>query len=521
MKTSKLMLAIFSSVAFLGATTVKAATVVPVTDYTTLNTCLSVDDNVCKLSNDITATDNILFGEHPVTIDLNGYTLDMGTKNISSIDNKTAKLTIIDSGTTGTITSTAHRTLFVSVGGNLDVEDGTIINNARNGIAIDAISDGTETHVKVGAKALLKGGFGISIDYMTGNDTTGDGAIVDFYGSIETFTPSSYNDEGHIGINVNGRLKATTGSVPVINIYEGSSIKAPHGTCPTCSDNANDSPAIYGAGYAIWNIYGGTITGDEALSIKSGKFNITGGKLNATGAYIDPATSYGSGSESTGAAISITNNNAYARNVSLTISGGAVTSTNGSAIYESDTQNQQGNAVTSLSITGGSFTSSDSKDTVYSKNNTGFITGGIYNVSPATAYVIDTKVVEEQDGLYYVGTKHDINLTSVTGGVITSSLAQAINGEIVTITVTPATGYQLNTMTGVTFTKVNDTTYTFVMPNEDVTLVPEFSLIPAKATSTETPTNPDTLDNTIVYLMIAGISLTIICTMLFMKKHVN
>lgn len=91
---------------------------------------------------------------------------------------------------------------------------------------------------------------------------------------------------------------------------------------------------------------------------------------------------------------------------------------------------------------------------------------------------------------------HIINYASIEGGTI-SGLSYGYDGDTVTLTVTPDTGYILSgspvvyktaSMDGVVVTKVSDTTYTFVMPNTDVTVTGIF----ARAYSVSIACSPST-----------------------------
>ena len=113
-------------------------------------------------------------------------------------------------------------------------------------------------------------------------------------------------------------------------VYDGATLTGYEGN----SGNANydDGPAVYAAGYGQWIIEdGATLTGGEALNIKSGQFTINGGQFTANGKYFDPATSWGNGTEATGAAVSVTYHKSYAGNVEIEISNGEFTSANGYA----------------------------------------------------------------------------------------------------------------------------------------------------------------------------------------------
>lgn len=77
-----------------------------------------------------------------------------------------------------------------------------------------------------------------------------------------------------------------------------------------------------------------------------------------------------------------------------------------------------------------------------------------------------------------------ITLTAATNGTLSASAATALPGEIITITAVPDEDYILksirvtkgagSTASEVTVTKINNTTYRFVMPNGDVTIAATF-----------------------------------------------
>gem|GEM_PF-4164296 len=77
--------------------------------------------------------------------------------------------------------------------------------------------------------------------------------------------------------------------------------------------------------------------------------------------------------------------------------------------------------------------------------------------------------------------EYDITIaTDIANGTVEASPTSAAAGDPVTLTVTPAGGYELETLTvkngetDVTTTKVNDTTYTFTMPAANVTVTATF-----------------------------------------------
>ena len=125
------------------------------------------------------------------------------------------------------------------------------------------------------------------------------------------------------------------------------------------------------------------------------------------------------------------------------------------------------------------------------------------NVSPAEGYMLDTLSVTDASGnsvtvennqftmpasavsvsaTFKEATPHKINIGASENGSVTADLSEATVGTTVTLTVTPADDYRLSAVTvndgAVEVTKVNDTTYTFVMPDADVTVNATFEKIP-------------------------------------------
>ena len=240
----------------------------------------------------------------------------------------------------------------------------------------------------VGENVVLEGYSGVLLD-KNGNNTS--------YGTVVTINGTIHGkkDAGGYGspsISVNGTINATEGNVPKITIASTAEITSERGDSQ--NNNKAASAGVYAAGYAEWEIEDGAkLSGNDVLSIKSGKFTIKGGTFTADGPFIDPAEAFNNGTESTGAAISITNNNSYARNVELTVEGGTFTSLNGYALYESDTAANQGNALKvggTFEVLGGAF--SGKAGAVSSKHGEKFISGGHFTFNPG-AYLAKDKMV--------------------------------------------------------------------------------------------------------------------------------
>ena len=82
---------------------------------------------------------------------------------------------------------------------------------------------------------------------------------------------------------------------------------------------------------------------------------------------------------------------------------------------------------------------------------------------------------------YTAPQSYSITLNYSTGGTISADKQTAAEGETVTITIEPASGYTLATLTGATFNETVDPellTYTFTMPAEEVTISATFNAVP-------------------------------------------
>ena len=83
--------------------------------------------------------------------------------------------------------------------------------------------------------------------------------------------------------------------------------------------------------------------------------------------------------------------------------------------------------------------------------------------------------------LYRLKRSYTVTRNNPSNGTLTSDMSNAASGTTVTLTVTPSSGYELNTLTittdgggTVTPTKVDETHYTFTMPKDNVTVEATF-----------------------------------------------
>ena len=273
--------------------------------------------------------------------------------------------------------------------------------------------------ISIGPDVTLKGWAGIFIN-RTDSNNHGYGISVEFSGTIETGV-DLYNDGGH-GIYINGQIKDVADNAPIIRIHEGSSI--------TSVGNG-----IYAAGYAHWIIDGGSITASDALSIKSGTFEISGGTFTSNGEFADPAVANGNGSENTGAAISITSNDGYAKAIEIDISGGTFISKNGHALYEGIAYNAaEGkyaaeSSFATIGISDGTFTGAAGKAAVRitTAENKEVISGGTFSTD-VSEYCTENMVTISEDGKFVTKAGHTVTFKSSDG---TETVVRVPNGEAV------------------------------------------------------------------------------------------
>ena len=284
---------------------------------------------------------------------------------------------------------TADEKVFMINGGFLTLTgEGTIRETKPNYGAIMLVGSTSYTDekysaVSVGKDVTLEGWSGIFITHDS-NKSYGVHAYLE--GKINAINDTSGG--AGIGIYVNGNIKDEEAN-PVINIMDGAEIKS-------------TGNGLYIAGYSTFYIGDAYIEGDEsAIGIKSGKLIIDGATLVCNGQDYTPTSGYQNGMKPSGTTIQIESNNGYKGKMEIDISSGNFISKNSNVIYEyigrgTDSQ------IYSMSISGGTFTSGNSKN-VFSLSNSfkdihsGFISGGKYSTDPNEYLKLGYKVVEDDN----------------------------------------------------------------------------------------------------------------------------
>lgn len=195
------------------------------------------------------------------------------------------------------------------------------------------------------------------------------------------------------GIYVNGNIQHED-NPPIINLTNTSKI--------TSTGNG-----IYAAGYAIYNINGAYISGEESgLGIKSGKFNILDGTIIGTGPDKTPTSGNNNGINASGTAIQIESNKGYKGDIELVIKNGTINSKNSNVIYEY-TVNNAPTKVKNITLSGGTYTS-DANKPVFSLSNSftsthqDFITSGTYSSNPTNFLKSGYSTSQNEKSLYEV-----------------------------------------------------------------------------------------------------------------------
>ena len=331
-------------------------------------------DTVYQLSTDVTLSKQLTFnGVTNVTLDLNGNKLTISGYRISVIGG--GSLTITDSAGDGTIYTNTDYPLYVSHG-TMNVLGGIVISECPESAAptfgyvlgssnpddsnYSTLTIGPNAHLNhVGTSETYGGNdvFGAMI-YNLSNTNVSYGATINLNCKTTGITCLAY---------VQGNIKATDGATPTINITGG--------------DYEVTDMLVYGAGFANYNITGGTFDcGNAGVEVRAGNLNISDATFMV---HASPATAVpnGNGSTSKGCAIAISTHETSLP-ISADIRSGSFTAYWPLMQVDVRKDTSQPLPVPSLSIAGGTFNSTasgDSKIAVFTNDCSGFITGGTFS----------------------------------------------------------------------------------------------------------------------------------------------
>ena len=245
----------------------------------------------------------------------------------------------------------------------------------------ESVSD--YTVLSIGKDVVLEAPYAIAVNKNSASkEGKSCGVVVNLNGTINASV---------CGVYTNGTCNSMDEEAPVFNI-DGAKISASYG-------------GIYAAGYAVWNIKDTMIESANALSLKSGSFTIDGGSFRSTGEYSEPAEDSSNGSVDTGAALSMTSNDGYAKKLDVVVNSGRFESVNGYAVYEG-IPNKKNSSIpvaaesyVTLVINGGEFIGNTDKGSIKlnSIKNLKVVCGGVFNSEPSDAYLKDGYTAEQDD----------------------------------------------------------------------------------------------------------------------------
>lgn len=231
--------------------------------------------------------------------------------------------------------------------------------------------------------------------------------------------------------------------------------------------------AIYQAQEGKTTINGGYIEGVTGIEVRAGSLEVNGGTIVGTGKTLTIKAN-GNGATTEGAGIAVAQHTTE-KEVKVVVNGGTVKGY--AALSESNPQNNTAIDKVSIEINDGTFEATNNgTKAVVSKDVENFVKGGTFNTAVEEDYVAEgLDVVEDEDGNVFVGTLHKVTVAEVKNGKVTADLAEALEGQKVTLTVKANEGYQVKTLKVTTKEgEVKVTDNAFVMPDADVTVTAEF-----------------------------------------------
>lgn len=292
-----------------------------------------------------------------LTLNLNSHKLTAPEKVLWVMN---AKLDIVGPGTISETENDRYGALLVSGSGTDDVADYTVVN--------------------VGEGVTLAGWSGIFIAKDEAETYNNYGLVVNCNGAKLQSPADGHSTPGH-ALYINGSNKNTTGNIPRINL-KNTSI-------------GSTGTGIYAAGYANWNIEGGSITGNNtAIEIRAGKMTIDGGTYTSNKDPFDVEPN-GSGTTTAGAALGISQ---HTTNLPLEVTVNGGTFNGAYAIWEKDVQDDVARDKIKLTVNDGTFNGA-----IYSQNNPNCIVKGTYSDPSALAYLADGAQVNIKLGANYTG----------------------------------------------------------------------------------------------------------------------
>ena len=321
-----------------------------------------------------------------VSIDLNNHNIPFKSKGHFNVKNGELELKgkgIVSSSVTD------EATIYM-VGSLEDVADYSVVNIGKD----VTITNDTKYGLGIGSSSDGKPAYGAKL--------TVNGKVIAPY-----------------GFSVNGQIVQQTGNIPEVTI---------NGEIDSTS--ANDSVALYAAGYAKYNINGKLTGVESALEIRAGILNIgENAELTATGDFTDPMPN-GNGSTVRGVALAVSQHSTNLP-IEINVAGGTFSAKgkDGHALYEIDTvKGDVYSENVQVNVTGGTF-----NQPIFSANEKFAISGGTFSEAVKSEYCAlgyAPETTPNADGKYGVTAKDSMEATTtVSGSTSTATIGGKYNGK--------------------------------------------------------------------------------------------
>ena len=306
------------------------------------------------------------------------------------------------------------------------------------------------------------------------------------------------------GVSVSGIFNMAGGAISGNSASNGGGVSVYSGGVFNMNDGSISGNTAYGGGGvyldpgAVFNMSGGSISGNTATGFMGtmgggGGVRVMGGTLNMTGGSISGNSATGTmGFDQNGGGV-------IAINGTFRMTGGTISGNSGTATGGVYLASSPANIGGSASITGNKSAGGDATNlclaggTISLSSPTTSINVGITMATPGVftsnsgdgfkdCFTSDKSgyAVVYTDGQKLMLTKtYTVTVADAENGTVTADKTAAAAGETVTLTVTPDTGYQLKSLKysdGTSDTDIPESagTYSFTMPDKDVTVSAEF-----------------------------------------------
>ena len=394
-----------TTLAELSAEVTDPAATINGTGYETLQEAISAANagDTITVAKDLTLTTGVTIAK-AITLDLGGKKLTASGCTAVTVTGASATVT---GGTIEVSGASDIYAVTVGASGSLTTNSLTVIGRGASGVLVSG-----GNYVKRTTNIQATDGYGIrvvsggSVNHEGGMVVANYGVFIAGGGSTFNMIGGEISAEGY-GITGNGSsgMGGTT-----INVSGG-------------SITSSGWIAIYHPQDGALNVSGGSLTGNYGgIGIKSGSLSVTGGSISGTNSaeYVDFG-SIGNGIMVWGSAIHVDSRAGYAGNLSISISGGTLSSNNGYAVHEVSDGSTQ---LSSLTVTGGTFNTALGSIKLVPGANAS-VSGGSFSHEVPAEYCATGFVCDGENGSFEI-VRADSIVEAQVGDTTYKTLAEAI-----------------------------------------------------------------------------------------------